>query len=150
MSLGSRRYAHPANRTMKSTFHFSTFVLVAVLWSLVCGTSSAVAGEKRFRITLEFSEPAYKCSEVVTYRDDFHYFMEHSPFPDVPFVGGTIYPKDGVDYISIRLGTSKLDKQEGVRLGGIKHLKLPDTLTFEIPPAAGHFKTCKVTLTPLK
>ena len=135
---------------MKSTFHFSTLILLAVLLALFFSTSHSIAGEKRFRITIEFSEPAYKCSEVVTYREDFHYFMEHSPFPDVPFVGGTIYPKDGVDYISIRLGTSKLNKQEGVPLGGIKHLKLPDTLTFQIPPAAGHFKSCKVTLTPLK
>ena len=138
------------NRALKSAFHVSAFVLFTLLLSLVFGASNALAGEKRFRITLEFSEPAYKCSEVVTYRDDFHYFMEDSPFPDVPFVGGTIYPKGGVDYISIRVGTSRLDKQEGVRLGGIKHLKLPDTLTFEIPPAAGHFKRCKVTLTPIK
>ena len=136
---------------MKSTFHFLTSLLFAALLSVVFGTSGAFAGEKRYRITIEFFEPAYKCSEVVTYRDDFHYFLEGSPFPTLPFVGGTIYPKDGVDYISIRLGTAQADKQqEGVRLGGVKHLKLPDTLTFDIPPAAGHFKRCKVTLTPLK
>jgi hypothetical protein len=135
---------------MKSVFRPSTFLLVAALLALVFGVPQALAGEKRFRVTLEFSEPAYQCSEVVTYRQDFHFFMERSPFPDVPFVGGTIYPKDGVDYISIRLGTSKSDKREGVQLGGVKHLKLLDSLTFEIPPAANHFKKCTVTLTPLK
>ena len=135
---------------MKSTFRLYTVVLLAALLFVVVGATSAFAGERQFRITLEFSEPTYKCSEVVDFREDFHFFMEHSPFPDVPFVGGTIYPKDGVDYISLRLGTSKLDKTEGVRLGGIKHLKLPDTLTFDIPPAANHFKRCKVTIVPLK
>ena len=135
---------------MKNTFHFSKFILLATLLALVFGASSAFAGEKRFRITLEFSEPAYKCTEVVIYRDDFHYFMERSPFPDVPYVAGIIYPKQGLNHISLLLGTSKLNKEEGTLIARVAHLAIPNTLTFEIPPAEGYFKKCKVTLTPLK
>ena len=135
---------------MKNTFHFSTVALFAVLLSLVFGASSALAREKRFRITLEFSEPAFKCSKIVTYRDDFHDFIERSPFPDVPYVAGVIYPKKGLNYISLLLATSKMNKDEGELIGRVEHLKIPNTRTFEIPPTGGHFKKCKVTVTPLK
>ena len=66
---------------MKKASPFSTVVLLAVLLFVAFGASKARAGEKRFRITLEFSEPAYRCSEVVKYRDDFHCIMERRLSP---------------------------------------------------------------------
>ena len=134
---------------MKNTFHFSTVVLFAVLLSIVFGASGALAREKRFRITFEFSEPAFKCSKIVTYRDDFHYFIENSPFSDIPYMAGVIYPKKGLDYISLLVGISK-NKEEAEVIGSVEHLKIPNTRAFEIPPIGGHFKKCKVTVTPLE
>lgn len=129
--------------TMNNRRYFiSLLVLLGVAWL----TSTASAKEKQYRLTLVFSEPAFKWSRVIAYRDDFHLFLDASPFPtvkDIIFVGGTVYPKDGSDRVSVRIGTSFINKESGEDLGGVKHLKLPADGQFDIPPIGGHFKSCK-------
>ena len=64
-------------------------------------------------------------------------------------MAGITYPKKGVNHISLLLGTFK-NKEEGALMARVAHFEIPKTLTFEIPPAEGYFKKCKVTLTPLQ
>jgi hypothetical protein len=109
-------------------------------------TSSASDKEKRYRLTLIFSEPDFKWSRVIEYRDDFHLFLDANPFPtvkDIIYVAGTVYPKDGSDRVSVNIGTSFVNKESGETLGAVKHLKLPKDGQFDIPPIGVHYKTCK-------
>lgn len=109
-------------------------------------TSPAFAAEKRCRLTLVFSEPAFKWSRIVTYRDDFHLFLEASPFPaikDIIYVAGTVYPKEGSDRVSVAIGTSLTNKEPGEILGAVKHLKLPKDGRFDIPPVGSYYKACQ-------
>jgi hypothetical protein len=123
--------------------------------TLVCGflviatallTSSAFAGEKKYRLTLIFTEPSFKWSRVIEYRDDFHLFLDAAPFPTVKggiFVAGTVYPKAGFDYVSVTLGTSLDNKEYGRTLGIVKHLRLSKDGYFDIPAVGSTYKTCK-------
>lgn len=123
------------------------FFISVLLLGIAVLTSTASAKEKRYRLTLVFSEPAFKWSRVIAYRDDFHLFLDASPFPtvkDIIYVAGTVYPKDGEDHVSIAIGTSLTNKESGETLGAVKHIKLPRVGQFDIPPIGGHFKTCKV------
>src|SRR5688572_27762221 len=108
---------------MSNRRHFLyVFVLGTALFTL-----SASAKEERYRLTLTFSEPNFKWSRVITYRDDFHLFLGASPFPkvkDIIFVAGTVYPKAGSNHVSVTIGTFA-NKEGGETLGAAKHLKLP-------------------------
>ena len=117
-----------------------------LLLGIVAFASSASAEEKRYRLTLTFTEPAFKWSRVIAYRNDFHLFLDARPFPtvkDVIYIAGSVYPKDGSDRVSISIGTSLTNKEFGEALGSTKHLKLPQDGKFDIPPIGAHYKTCK-------
>jgi hypothetical protein len=120
--------------------------LSTLLLSFALFASPAFAKEKQCRLTLLFSKPDFKWSRVITFRDDFHLFLDANPFPtvkDIIFVAGTVYPKDGSDHVSLAIGTSLINKESGQTLGQAKHLKLPKNGEFKIPPMGGHYKACK-------
>lgn len=122
------------------------FFISLLLLGIAVFTSTASAKDKRYRLTLVFSEPAFKWTRVITYRDDFHLFLDASPFPtvkDIIYVAGTVYQKDGADRVSVTIGTSLPNKESGETLGIVKHLNIPKNGQFDIPPIGGHFKTCK-------
>ena len=120
--------------------------LLLLLAGLILCASPAFAKEKQYRLTLVFSQPDFKWSRVITYRKDFHLFLDAAPFPtvhDVVFVAGVLYPKDGSHYISLAIGTSQLNKESGETLGSVRFLKLPENGKFDIPPIGSPYGTCR-------
>ncbi|CAN5703547.1 hypothetical protein BH09VER1_BH09VER1_43360 [soil metagenome] len=83
----------------------SRLVLLLFLAGLFLGISSVFAKDKQYRLTLVFSQPDFKWSQVITYREDFHFFLSTAPFSsvhDVVYVAGVLYSKNGSDYIPHR------------------------------------------------
>lgn len=123
----------------------SRLVLPLFLAGLFLGISSVFAKDKQYRLTLVFSGPDFKWSQVITYREDFHYFLNTAHFPavhEVVYIAGVIYPKNGADYISLTIGTSHLNKESGEALGAVKFLKLPRSGSFDIPPIGSPYRAC--------
>lgn len=125
--------------------------LSLLLPAIALSAAPAMAAERRYRLTLIFSELDFKWSRVIEYRDDFHLFLNANPFPTVKggiYVAGIVYPKKGVDYVSVVIGTTLSNgpvsyKEIGPSLGEIKFLKLPKDGRFQIPPIGGHYKSCQ-------
>ncbi|WP_395745186.1 hypothetical protein [Prosthecobacter sp.] len=120
-------------------------LLLLLLAGAALVPAAAFAKEKRCRLTLVFTEPSFKWSRVITYRDDFHLFLDANPFStvtDVIYVAGTVYPKEGADHVSLTIGTSMPNKENGGTLGAVKHVGLPKDGRIGITPIGGHFKTC--------
>lgn len=126
---------------MKRRRHFLAALLLGMVPQM-----SVQAKTRRYRLTLVFSEPDFKWTRVIDYRDNFHLFLDASPFPtvkDIIFVAGTVYPKKGEDHVSIAIGTTVDKTDAGELLGEVRHLKLPKGGEFEISPVGKHFKACK-------
>jgi hypothetical protein len=121
-----------------------------LLFSLVVFDSEA-AETRRYRLTLEFSEPAFRWSRTIIYRDEFHLILDEAPLGDGywGFVAGVIYPKNGVLYTSLSM--SKLrgkSETDGAVLGSITHVKLPPNLTLTVPMTSRDFKVAQRLLNP--
>ncbi|MEA3213577.1 MAG: hypothetical protein QOE70_6634 [Chthoniobacter sp.] len=123
-----------------------------LLLSLTVFPSDA-AEPRRYRLTLNFSEPAFRWSRTITYRDEFHLILDDAPLGDGywGFVAGVIYPKNGQLYTSLKM--SKLrgkSETDAAVLGLIAHARLPSDLRISIPIVTKDFKSCTATFTPIK
>lgn len=126
---------------MKRRRHFLATLLLGMVPCL-----SAQAKTRRYRLTLVFSEPDFKWTRTIDYRENFHLFLDASPFPtvkDIIYVVGTVYPKKGEDHVTIAIGTTVDKNDAGELLGEVRYLKLPKSGEFDIPPVGKHFKACK-------
>src|SRR4051794_40969553 len=145
---------------MKTLF-FSSVILLGTLLLLAVATPNAGAAERRYRLTVQFTEPNCKMSWTLHYREDFRLSLDdcpitkNSPFPAAPFVAGSLYPKNGATYFSIEISSIALDKpnpgedkaDRGESFSQVKHIKLPDNHVVELPPVPGVYKSCKATIT---
>ena len=127
---------------------------VALLLLCLFTAVAAHGGEARkFRLTLQFTDPAFRWSRTVTYREEFHLLLDNAPLGDEywGWVAGVIYPKNGESYISLKM--SKLHGKsdtDGAHLGGIAHVRLPKDGSVDIPMVSGDFQSCKATWSEVK
>lgn len=127
--------------------------LLSLLLLPLVAVQADAAEARRYRLTLKFSQPDFRWSRTITYRDEFHLILDEAPLGVGywGFVTGVLYPKDGNLHATLSMskmrGKSEID---AAVLGRVLHARLSADLTVEIPMTSRDFKSCTATFTPLK
>lgn len=142
----------PPVRACMSSGRCSNWIVFFLLL-LLAVVQAGAAEARRYRLTLEFSDPAYRWSGIVAYREDFHLILDRAPLGEGYWgsVAGVIYAKNGELHASLKICKLRgKNETDGVCLGEVKYVALPTDRSVAIPLDTKDFKGCKATFTPVK
>ncbi len=115
----------------------------------------------RYQVSIAFYDKGeggrvHKWRRTVDFRDEFHFFLDRIPLREgfnTGSIAGVLYPKNGQLHCTLQLWASRDLKAEvpgnSYRISEVKYLKVPASLTFELPlEEESIFQKCVITLRP--